>query len=71
VERITFAASYARRTGQKVLYVTERAVFRLDTEGIQLVEIAPGIEIERDILPYMDFRPRIASVAAMPASVFE
>jgi len=71
VERITFAASYARRTGQEVLYVTERAVFRLDTEGIQLVEMAPGIEIERDILPYMDFRPRIASVAAMPASVFE
>ena len=71
VERITFAASYARRTGQEVLYITERAVFRLDGEGLRLTEVAPGIEIERDILPHMEFRPVICSVATMPASVFE
>jgi len=71
VERITFSADYARRTGQEVLYVTERAVFRLVGPGLELIEIAPGVEIERDILPYMDFRPQIASVTEMPASVFE
>jgi propionate CoA-transferase len=70
VERITFAASYARKTGQEVLYITERAVFRLDGQGLALIEVAPGIEIERDILPQMDFRPNLASVATMPVSVF-
>jgi acyl CoA:acetate/3-ketoacid CoA transferase len=70
VERITFAAAYARRTGQDVLYITERAVFQLTGQGLELMEVAPGIEVERDILPYMDFRPHIASVATMPASIF-
>ena len=70
VERVTFSASYARRTGQEVLYVTERAVFRLADRGLALIEVAPGIEIERDLLPYMDFRPEIGTVRAMPAEVF-
>ena len=70
VERITFAAAYARRTGQEVLYITERAVFRLASQGLELIEVAPGIEIDRDLLPYMDFRPHISSVASMPSSVF-
>jgi propionate CoA-transferase len=70
VDRITFAASYARKTGQEVLYITERAVFRLNQDALALIELAPGIEIERDILPYMEFRPRIDQVSAMPVSVF-
>jgi acyl CoA:acetate/3-ketoacid CoA transferase len=71
VERITFSADYARKHAQEVLYITERAVFRLSPEGMELVELAPGIDFERDILPSMDFRPSVSTVRSMPAEVFE
>ncbi|MFH2129955.1 MAG: CoA-transferase, partial [bacterium] len=57
VEHITFSGKYAQETGKPVLYVTERCVFKLGSKGMELVEIAPGIEIEKHILPYMDFEP--------------
>ncbi len=60
VQHLTFNGSYALERDRKVFYVTERAVFRLTEEGLELVEIAPGIEIERHILAGMDFEPRIA-----------
>ena len=59
VEQVTFSAKQARINGQEILYVTERAVFKLDDTGITLIEVAPGIDVKKDILEEMDFRPNI------------
>lgn len=70
VEKITFSADYARQSGQEVLYITERAVFRLAADGVELAEVAPGVSIERDILPYMAFTPIIRSPQRMDSALF-
>ena len=61
VPEVTFNGTDAVRRGQEVVFVTERAVFRLTPQGIELCEAAPGIDIERDILAHMGFRPKMAS----------
>ena len=53
-----------------MLYVTERCVFRRDASGMQLIEVAPGIDIERDILAHMDFRPIVDDAGAMDPRIF-
>ena len=60
VAEISFSADYARRHGRRVIYVTERAVFRLIEDGIELIEIAAGVDLERDVLERMAFRPAIS-----------
>ena len=70
IDQITFSGRLAAKNGQPVLYVTERCVFKLTPAGLELIEIAPGIDIERDILALMGFRPIIRSPKAMDASLF-
>jgi propionate CoA-transferase len=61
VEQVTFSGSYAAEKGQQVLYVTERAVFELREGRLMLTEVAPGIDLESQVLAQMDFRPELAS----------
>lgn len=60
VEQITFSGPYAVSRGQSVHYITERAVFRLTADGLELIEIAPGIDLEHDVLALISFRPQIS-----------
>jgi propionate CoA-transferase len=71
VEHRTFSGEYAMKRKQPVLYVTERCVFRLVEEGLELVEVAPGIDIERDILAHMDFSPIVREPSLMEEAIFE
>lgn len=67
VDQITFSGPQSLVRGQQVLYLTERASFRLTPQGLELFELAPGIDLQRDVLDQMDFRPRIAPELATMA----
>ena len=71
VEQITLSGTAAREKGQQVLYITERGVFRLTDEGLALIEVAPGIDPAKDILPQMEFPiPIPPGVAPMDPTFF-
>jgi len=71
VREISFNASMARERGQQVRYITERAVFALADDGLELVEIAEGLDVERDVLSHMGFRPRVSpTLAPMDPRIF-
>ena len=60
VREVSFNGRLARERGQQVRYITDRAVFALEDDGLVLTEVAPGIDVERDVLGRMGFRPRVA-----------
>ena len=70
VEQITFSGTYASQKTQPVIYVTERCVFQLTPGGLELIEVAPGIDIEKNILAHMDFKPIINKPHPMDRRIF-
>lgn len=70
VQQVTFSGARALETGTPVLFVTERCVFELTKDGLRLSEVAPGIDIQTDILAQMDFQPVIDTPDLMDARIF-
>ena len=70
VEQITFNGPGSVQRQQQVLFITERAVFHLGAQGLELIEIAPGIDLERDVLAHMDFKPVMKNVRLMDSGIF-
>jgi len=71
VAHITFSGQQALRRGQRVLYVTERAAFELTADGVELVEVAPGVDVQRDVLSQMDFAPVVRAVRSYDPEVMK
>ena len=71
VQQITFSGDYARESGQEITFITERAVLKLTEKGIMLTEIAPGVDLQKDILDQMEFEPLVAeNLKLMDAAIF-
>ncbi|MFT4194645.1 acyl CoA:acetate/3-ketoacid CoA transferase [Ottowia sp.] len=70
VEHRTFSGPVAARQGKEVLYITERAVFRLTREGLELIEVAPGVDVQRDVIDRMAFAPIVRAPRLMDARIF-
>ena len=72
VEHRTFSGAYAIERGQTALYITERCVFRLVADGLEVIEIAPGVDLERDVLAQMSFTPLVSpQLRLMDARIFQ
>lgn len=70
VEQVTFSGNTARMNNLDVIFITERCVFALTDEGVELTEIATGVDLEKDILAYMDFKPIMKSPKQMDGRIF-
>lgn len=70
VDQVSFSGALAAESGRSILYVTERAVFCLTMEGLELIEIAPGINLQTQVLDVMNFRPIIREVKPMGGHLF-
>lgn len=68
--QVTFNGPLAAEREQEVLYVTERCVFKLTRDGLELAEVAPGIDLERDILRYLPFKPVVRQPTLMDSAIF-
>jgi len=72
LEQICYNAALGRAKGQVTLFVTERAVFRVGDQGLELIEVAPGLDAERDVIAHMGFRPRVSpDLRIMDLRIFE
>ncbi len=71
VGQITFSGGLASEEDHEVYFVTERCVFRLAREGLQLIEVAPGVDVERDILDKLPFEPIVDNPRPMDAALFQ
>lgn len=72
VSHVTFAGAQARRRGQQVRYITERCVLQLADDGLEIIEVAPGVDVQRDVLDRIAFHPRVADdLRVMDAAIFQ
>ena len=71
VEQITYSGDYGMETGQPAYYITERAVFKRVPRGLQLIEIAPGVDLQKDILDKMEFTPIMDDIRLMDERIFK
>lgn len=72
VDHLTFSAAQARRNRQQIIYVTDRAVFRLEESGLCLIEVAPGVDARREVLGQIPFPVQVKEpLATMPPDIFE
>src|SRR5262249_1341861 len=72
LEQVCYSAKIGRAKQQTTYFVTERAVFKVGAEGLELIEIAPGLDAERDVIAHMGFRPRVATdLRVMDGGIFE